>query len=229
MVPGWPPTDSDLAPAIEDSVHFFYLSDILNSIEHQVGENQPPALRLGLFNIAEAWIFAFLPVMQQDSKRLPGPVVFCTWLGALGLTNAFLAPYMACRELLSFFFFSQQAALKAQDQQGPGVPDRSGNNPDRQTRTITQRISSFSFAAVGSAVVGYAMLQIASVLTGDGGSAEWDSFKSLVVSDRTYLAFCVDLFLFSVFQAWLLKDSEGVAGKIPLVGLLLCLIRPRRE
>eukprot|EP00639_Heterosigma_akashiwo_P013630 CAMPEP_0206369678 /NCGR_PEP_ID=MMETSP0294-20121207/5447_1 /ASSEMBLY_ACC=CAM_ASM_000327 /TAXON_ID=39354 /ORGANISM="Heterosigma akashiwo, Strain CCMP2393" /LENGTH=130 /DNA_ID=CAMNT_0053816493 /DNA_START=120 /DNA_END=509 /DNA_ORIENTATION=- len=55
MVPGWPPTDSDLAPAIEDSVHFFYLSDILNSIEHQVGENQPPALRLGLFNIAEAW------------------------------------------------------------------------------------------------------------------------------------------------------------------------------
>ncbi|CAM9907787.1 unnamed protein product [Heterosigma akashiwo] len=208
MLPFFSFADSDLAPAIEDSVHFFYLSDILNSIEHQVGENQPPALRLGLFNIAEAWIFAFLPVMQQDSKRLPGPVVFCTWLGALGLTNAFLAPYMACRELLSFL---------------------SGNNPDRQTRTITQRISSFSFAAVGAAVVGYAMLQITSVLTGDGGSAEWDSFKSLVVSDRTYLAFCVDLFLFSVFQAWLLKDSEGVAGEIPLVGLLLCLIRPRRE
>lgn len=89
LVPGWPPSDADLAPALEDSAHFFYIKDIFEGKDVNV-----PPVRLAVFNFAEAWIFAFLPALLADAKRLPLPAVLFAWTGGLGLTNAFLAPYL---------------------------------------------------------------------------------------------------------------------------------------
>lgn len=101
MAPGWPASDQDLVPVIEDSVHFFYISDFLNSFspDLQSTDSSPPQLRLAFFNFAEAWVFAFLPLLLADNKRLPMPIVIFTWFGALGLTNAFLAPYFTAWQL----------------------------------------------------------------------------------------------------------------------------------
>jgi antibiotic biosynthesis monooxygenase (ABM) superfamily enzyme len=58
-----------------------------------------PVLRVSLFNFAESWIFALLPPLLADRRRPSPSVVIVIWLFALGLTNAFLAPYMAALAL----------------------------------------------------------------------------------------------------------------------------------
>jgi hypothetical protein len=58
-----------------------------------------PVLRVSLFNFAESWIFALLPPLLADRRRPSPSVVIVIWLLALGLTHAFLAPYMAALAL----------------------------------------------------------------------------------------------------------------------------------
>jgi hypothetical protein len=66
--PGWPPSDADLQPVLEDSFHFFYLSDLIGN------EDAPyvQPIRLAAFNVAEAWIFAFLTrkTKELDHEKL---------------------------------------------------------------------------------------------------------------------------------------------------------------
>jgi len=198
LVPGWPPSDADLAPAIEDSVHFFYISDALDALSPKTGVigEQPPVLRLAFFNLAEAWVFAFLPILLADRKKLPLPVVLVTWLGALGLTNAFLMPYFAFREI-----FNSDNKDKGFDK-----------NP----------LLSKAFGAVASIVVGWAVFQ-----TGTEFNLEkLEEFGNLVVSDRTYLAFAVDLVIFSLTQYFLLTQdstSQKPIYAVPFVGLIVKL------
>lgn len=192
LVPGWPPTDADLAPALEDSAHFFYIQDLLNSFGSDVDvvageiqqqqQQQPPVVRLAVFNFAEAWVFAFLPVLLADKKRLPLPVVLFTWAGALGLTNAFLAPYLATREGLAVAFFD--------DATEGGDSHKGGKNT----------VVAVGVGAIASAVAVYASITCLSNSSLD----DWENFAKLATEDRTYLAFCVDLVLFSVLQPFLL-------------------------
>jgi hypothetical protein len=65
MVPGWPVSESDLAPVLEDSFHFFYISKLLHNPDAPFVS--PP--RLAVFNLVEAWIFAMLPVLWKDERR----------------------------------------------------------------------------------------------------------------------------------------------------------------
>jgi len=203
MTPGWPPSDADLAPALEDSAHFFYIKDIINHYTGVVDEAQPPVVRLAVFNFAEAWVFSFLPVLLADKRRLSLPVVLSIWVGALGLTNAFLAPYLAVREGI----VSQE---KTNDRKG----GRDG-------------LLSISVGVIAAGVSAYAILSMAT----SSSLQDWLDFATLASEDRTYQAFCVDLVLFSIFQTFLLDkvyhqehdDSLPQLFKIPFVGLMAWL------
>lgn len=214
LVPGWPPSDADLAPVIEDSVHFFYISDALGVLSSPgaevvgdaVGQTPPPPppLRLAFFNLAEAWVFLFLPVLLTDRKRLPVPIVIGMWIGALGLTNAFLMPYLAFREVLG-------TASDTDDGEGDSVDD------------AAQSILSSAFGVVATAVVGWAAFQVGTESTVE----QWTEFGNLVVSDRTYLAFAIDLVIFAVTQKFLLAQVSPTSNKpiygVPFVGLIAWL------
>ena len=223
LVPGWPPSDADLAPALEDSVHFFYIQDFLNHWSSSSSSDvlttpataPPPVVRLAVFNLAEAWVFALLPVMLADKQRLPLPVVLFTWVGALGLTNAFLAPYLAFREGVSIV--------------GSKVDDEALMDLGKGGKNV---VLSVGVGAIATAVVFYAGLSCLSNSSLD----DWSNFAKLATEDRTYLAFCVDLILFSAFQPFLLEkvyrqtaddsvnnDPMPQIYKVPFVGLVAWL------
>jgi len=202
MTPGWPATDADLAPVLEDSYHFFYLSELLHN------EDAPYVIppRLAVFNGVEAWIFAMLPALWKDTeRRLPRPVLLASWLLlGINLTNAFLAPYLTITEL------------------------RSSLDPKRAAAAVTTSNSFLSvafprvFGVIASAVVCYALYQSTAVAT----ASDWTEFWELVKVDRSYLAFCVDPVLFAMFQPLILarvKPKLDAIDYVPFVGLVAWL------
>ena len=212
MVPGWPVSTEELQPAIEDSYHFFYLSDILQN------EDAPYVIppRLAIFNLVEAWIFAMLPALWADNtqRRLPRPVLLTSWLIlGINLTNAFLAPYLLITEF------------------------RTPNNETNDSTTVTtsnngsnkNKIVSSIFGIIAAAVVTYATYECLV----DTTTNDWNQFWNLVQTDRTYLAFCIDPCLFALFQPIILRrvresneqiealqQQQPVVDYIPFVGLL---------
>jgi hypothetical protein len=200
LVPGWPPSDQDLQPVIEDSFHFFYLSELL----HNQDAPEVNPIRLAAFNIDEAWIFAYLIALWRDPKRLPRPILLISWLAlGINLTNAFLAPYLLVTE------FNRGTNNENND---AGAPNP-GKNP----------IVAALFGAITIMVVTYALSQTLSA-----GPEAWHEFGSLVARDRTYLAFCVDLPLFSIFQPILLSRVKGKSDLqtidyVPILGLVAWL------
>ena len=197
LVPGWPPSEHDLQPVIEDSYHFFYLSELLrNEAAPQVNP-----IRLAAFNIDEAWIFGYLIALWKDPKRLPRPALLGLWLLlGINLTNAFLAPYLLVTE------FQSSRPLSGTGGSYREVP---GKN----------QIVSTIFGGVSSVVIFYAFGQCV------GAEPQaWGEFGNLIASDRTYLAFCVDLPLFAVFQPIILSriknEALGAIDYVPIVGLL---------
>lgn len=195
LIPGWPPSDADLKPVLEDSQHFFYLSELL-------GKEDAPyvnPVRLAAFNFPEAWIFGMLPVLWKDPRRLNKWALLTTWaLLGINLTNAFLAPYLLVTEL------------------------NTASSPDDRPKNV---VFSALFGLVASAVASYALFQCITVAT----TQDWMDYSQLVTTDRTYLAFTVDLALFSVFQPLILsrvKASTGVIDYVPFVGLIAWLFQP---
>lgn len=200
MTPGWPAGDADFASVIEDSYHFFYLSELLGNADAPYVI--PP--RLAIFNIVEAWIFAMLPALWMDTRRrIARPALVGSWLLlGINLTNAFLAPYLAITELRD-----------SNDEAARSSPPSS----------LFPRI----FGAIASAVVGYAIYQSSFVAT----AADWTDFWALVQTDRSYLAFCVDPIVFSIFQPLILRRVKTTAETIdyvPFFGLLAWLFAPQQ-
>jgi len=206
MVPSWPPLDSELVPVIEDSIHFFYIRDFLDYFSNSDYEIHSNTLRLVFFNFAEAWVFAFLPLLIIDKERLPLPVVLGTWLGALGLTNAFLAPYLAFRGGFSLIF------------------DNSEDTADSSDLNKKNTFLSTIFGGIACTVVGFAFFQ--SVLVTSSHPEQWSELVNLIVTDRTYMAFAVDLVLFSVTQSYLLRQvskEHQILYDVPFIGLIAWL------
>lgn len=222
LTPGWPPSEADLAPAMEDSMHFFYLSDLLDAsgagddggLAVISRDTAQPTVRFAVFNLAEAWIFAMLPALLADKRRLPLPVLLATWFGALGLTNAFLTPYLAFRELFASDFF--------------------GGNVDKiGSASVRNPILSSAFGVISLSVVVFAAVSVFSA-----SPEQWSNFLDLALTDRTYMAFCVDLVLFSIIQPFILRRATsgtskvGTNGeneiptvyKVPFIGLIAWLL-----
>jgi len=201
----------DLQPALEDSAHFFYIQDLLHwfsspssndavadlamGTQQQQQLQQPPVVRLAVFNFAEAWIFAFLPALLADERRLPLPAVLFAWVGGLGLTNAFLAPYLAIREGFAAYYDGSK------EKQGQEHEQEEDNTASGSKVSGRNAVLSASVGAIATVVVFYAC---GSCLV-DTSLGDWSDFARLATADRTYLAFCVDLVLFSTFQPFLLR------------------------
>jgi len=204
MVPGWPPTEQDLQGPLEDFPHFFYLSELIGNTDAPYA----PPTRLAVYNVAEAWIFGYLPALWKDPWRLPRPILLALWaILGINLTNAFLAPYLLVT-----------AALGG-DSQPP--TESQLTKPVREKN----RLVSAAFGGIATAVVAYALLQTVTATT----MQDWETFFQTCQQDRTYFAFVVDLVLFSILQPYILKRADG--GKeenrpldyVPLVGLLAWL------
>ena len=230
MVPGWPVSDSDLAPVLEDSYHFFYLSDLLQNPDAPYVS--PP--RLAVFNLVEAWIFAMLPVLWRDgNRRLPRPVLLVSWLAlGINLTNAFLAPYLAITELRGTQQQLQQQRMKMDSSSSVSVAAEVEASMETKTKTEPNveknPFVSGLFALVAIAVVGHAVSESVTVAT----NADWADFVQLAKTDRSYLAFCIDPILFALFQPFLLariKNESDPRDCIPFVGLMLWLLLDEKE
>ena len=216
--PGFPPSDVDLQPVLDDAPHFFYLSELLGN------EDAPyvQPVRLAVFNLAEAWIWTFLPLLWTDPQRVrPFWILPVLWaILGINLTNAFLAPYLCWTELFQ---------------------DSSGNNNDDDERNNDSSLSAVislppwwgrGMGVVAMGVVAYALVQLTTVAT----VHDWNEFGNLVQTDRTYLAFAIDLCLFSLFQPLVLgrlrrgQSADGggtlLLDAIPLVGLLAWVLLP---
>ena len=201
MVPGWPVSDADLAPVLEDSFHFFYLSDLLQNPDAPYVS--PP--RLAIFNLVEAWIFAMLPALWRDSnRRLPRPVLLVSWLAlGINLTNAFLAPYLALTELR-------------------------GDDENEDTPVQKNSIISGIFAAIAIAVVGHAAIESLTVATKTDWAefiqlAKTDRSYLAFCVDPILFAFFQPLLLARI------KKQSDPKDYIPFVGLMIWLLSGETE
>jgi hypothetical protein len=111
----------------------------------------------------------------------------------INLTNAFLAPYLLVTELPR-----TQQKQPSSSSSSSSSPVSSGNKKNPIISTL--------FAAIVSLVSLTALVQCTTTAT----TVDWTEFTSLVQSDRTYLAFCVDLVLFSTFQPMILARARGI-------------------
>jgi len=79
------------------------------------------------------------------------------------------------------------------------------------------------FASVALSVVGYAGYSSTAGTT----SEDWAQFFAQCLEDRTYLAFCVDLAVFSTVQPYLLQRVRGTSKGwdfVPFIGLITWLL-----
>ena len=101
--PAWAIDETTLRNVIDESLNFFYIWPGLDSIglpsPSTLGIQLPQvdALRLALFNVAEAYAFMLLPLLLWD--RPSEKNVYNWWAPAMFLTNAILLPYFATRAL----------------------------------------------------------------------------------------------------------------------------------
>jgi hypothetical protein len=156
-------------------------------------------------------MFAYLPALWKDPKRLPRPILLGAWLIlGINLTNAFLAPYLAITEA-----------------------KRSSSDVDDATSSYCyekNRVISAVFGSIVVLVTGFAVVQSVTVAT----SADWVQFGEMMKSDRTYFAFGVDPVLLAIFQPIILarashNSSSRPLDYVPFVGLIAWLFRGEEE
>ncbi|MEM7065017.1 MAG: nuclear transport factor 2 family protein [Cyanobacteria bacterium P01_B01_bin.77] len=202
--PIWAVQPDTIQEILDESLNFFFILPLLNL----VGINSLPAPTVnpatqGFFNLAEAWIFMFLPLMIIDkrSQHLPRIVL---WSLAMFLTNVFLMPYMALRL---------------------GQPRSDSQNLSK--KEILARL----FGALGLIVGNLAVIWFCFNRPELGGViSRLDYLGQQVVSNRVTLAFVVDVLLFWVFQIWLMGALIPVGERyrglrfIPFWGLGIWLL-----
>ena len=207
IVPGepvWALRPETIQHVLDESINFFFILPAINAAGVHVMEapNLHPVLE-GLFNLAEAWIFMFLPLLLADRRERKLSRV-TVWGLAMFLTNAIMGPYMALRA---------NAPLTVQT--------------DVLPKGGLARIFGLTGLVVGSTALVWFFVGRPEF----GGLAErLRYFGEQVLTNRLTLAFCVDLVLFSLFQAVLLGAVEPLGSPrrwlrfVPFWGLVAWLI-----
>lgn len=202
--PLWAIQPNTIQEILDESLNFFFILPLLNLLG--ISYLQAPTLNpaaLGFFNLAEAWIFMFLPLMLIDerSQHLPRMLL---WTLAMFLTNVFLMPYMALR-------------LKETGSESHSVPSRG----------ILARL----FGALGLTVGNLAVVWFCFNRPELGGVlSRFDYLGQQILTNRVTLAFMVDITLFWVFQIWLMGSIIPMGERlrllrfIPFWGLGLWLV-----
>jgi hypothetical protein len=201
--PIWAVQPETLQELWNESVNFFFVLPILNlmGIQSVIAPTVHPWIE-AQFNFAEAWIFMFLPLLLAD-KRTKGFPKVLIWGLAMFLTNTFLCPYMAIR------------AIK----------------PKAVTEEPNKGLLARVFGVIGIIIGGIAIIWGIAARPEFGDlAARYEYFIDDLLNDRVTVAFCVDLLLFTIFQAVLLGEIEPPkSGKrwlrfIPFWGLAVWLL-----
>jgi len=223
--PGIRVNAADLERILHESENFFYVNVWLKTVgltpvpsiaEHPVDE--------GLFNLVSAWSLSFLPLMANDPKGQT--VRFSTkrnlWTGIMFLTNFFAPWYMARRMV-------------------PDAYTSTPNDTDGTDGTDDPVPASLALDAIGTKVIAATSLVVGLVslywMVGArpelGGSLEqrWAFFVDQAQTNRVFWAFCLDAALYSVWQAWILKDmgAPGWQQRLPLFGTVGFLLSRTTE
>lgn len=208
-----PPGDSllhtqpeTLQTAIDLSLNFWF---VLPAFLPDTAPVLNPALE-GLFNIVVAWGLLFWGfLIDGRQQKLP---ILPFLIGTALLTNVFYLPWLALR------------------QPNPQPPKTALSPLERLTES---RGLPITLAAVVLASVAWAA--VARPEFGDL-STRWNSLIALIQTDRLAYSFWVDLWVFWLFQAWLIPDdmarrqwqsqsSLWIARLVPFWGLVVYLRR----
>ncbi|WP_241392566.1 hypothetical protein [Rippkaea orientalis] len=208
IVPGypiWAIQPETITEVINESLNFFFILPLFNLVGIKVMQSPTvPPVSEAIFNLAEAWIFMFLPLLLADPKGRHLPRFFI-WICAMFLTNVFLIPYMAMR-------------LKTQP------------NNDSSDGSLMGFSRSFAWVSLSVGITAILWGFIGRPDWGDLGM-RLDYLIEQLTSDRVTIAFTVDLCLFWLFQPILLGDiipnnySLKWVRFIPFFGLAFWLIK----
>ncbi|ESA36767.1 polyketide cyclase [Leptolyngbya sp. Heron Island J] len=202
--PLWAIQPETIDEILNESLNFFFILPFLNIL----GFSYLPAPMVNpaaqaFFNLAEAWIFMFLPLMLMDkrSRHLPKMMV---WGLAMFLTNVFLMPYMALR-------------LKQEV-------------PEPQTM-VSKGLLARLFGALGLTVGNLAIVWFCLNRPELGDVASRVIYLGQQIThDRVTLAFTVDIALFWIFQIWLMGAIIPIGQRVrtlrlvPFWGLAIWLL-----
>ncbi|XP_072990288.1 uncharacterized protein [Typha latifolia] len=217
--PVWAIKPSTVSDLLGLSLNFFFVLPLLNSVGIHVIE--APVLHPmaeGLFNFVIGWTFLFAPLLFTDCRRerFKGSLDLL-WGFQMFLTNTFLIPYMAIR-------------LNDTDVEC---------SPSKTSQLGSLMVRGASIVGIIGGLVCCVSTLWALYGRGDGdfgGLADrWQFLGSYIGSDRLAYAFLWDMFLYSIFQPWLIggnlqnvkkQDSEivNVVRFIPVVGLVTYLL-----
>ncbi|CAN6268127.1 unnamed protein product [Urochloa humidicola] len=220
----WAISQATISDLIGLSLNFFFILPLLNSAGVHLLES--PVLHPmaeGLFNFVIAWTLMFAPLLYTDFRRdrFKGSLDVL-WGFQMFLTNTFLIPYMAIRL---------------------NDPDTDQSPPQRSQLGSVMVKGAQVVGGVGGAVC---ILSIVWALfgradSGFGDIAErWQYVQSYVFSERLAYAFLWDIFLYSIFQPWLIGDNiqnvkadatefVNVVRFVPVVGLVAYLFCLEKE
>ncbi len=207
LLPGepiWAVKPETISEIAKESLNFFFVLPILSFLAAPFLDIPAPVVHPAseaFFNFAEAWILMLLPLMLLDPRGRGLPRV-ALWSATMFLTNVFLIPYMA-----------QRLSLPA--------------SAEAPQKGRLARMTGLIGLAVGTGAIAWFCFARPEF----GGLAKrWSYFVGKVESDRVTIAFCVDLALFWLFQAWLMGaviakgDKRRFLRFVPFWGLAIWLI-----
>ncbi len=215
LVPGfpvWAIQPDTITEVLNESLNFFFVLPLLNTLGVDAMQSpMVPPVSEAIFNLAEAWIFMFLPLLLSDPRSHHLPRVFI-WSCAMFLTNVFLIPYMAMR-----------------------VKNPATKNIDHITARPPIWLSwSFGWISLTVGITAIVWGFIGRPEWGDLGM-RLDYLIDQLTSNRVTIAFTVDLLLFWLFQSVLLgdillsKNPLKWVRFIPFFGLAFWLISRQHE
>ncbi|NEQ98613.1 MAG: nuclear transport factor 2 family protein [Cyanothece sp. SIO2G6] len=202
--PIWAIQPETIHEVVAESTNFWFILPILNHLGiHFIEAPVIHPITEALFNLAEAWIAMFLPLLLLDRRGQGLPKV-SIWGGALFLTNVFFTPYMALRA----------SNPQVQDDQPP-------------QKTLLARMFALVGLGVGTGAIAWGLF--ARPEFGDW-MARSQYLLMQLTTNRVAIAFGVDLVFFAVFQIILMGAIEPQNSRkrwlrfIPLWGLGVWLL-----
>lgn len=240
LIPGepiWAIRPETINEVLGESLNFFFVLPLLNAIGvHLMEAATLHPVSEAFFNFSEAWIFMFLPLLWADAKgdRLPRTAI---WGGAMFLTNIFLMPYMALRlRAETADVVESEIQLETQPERESGIQPKcertinsqnaNSTQPTRPKGTIAQ-VFGWVGIVVGSIAVSWVVFARPEFGSLTDRGAFW---LGQLTHDRITLAFFCDIWLFWVFQIWLIGDIEPLGSPIrnlrwiPFWGLAFWLV-----
>ncbi|CAH9082021.1 unnamed protein product [Cuscuta epithymum] len=190
--PVWAISSDTVNHLVGLSLNFFFILPLLNNagihflleapVIHPISE--------ALFNFVIGWTFMFAPLLFTDRKsdRYKGSLDVL-WGFQMFLTNTFLIPYMAIR-------------LNGMDKDVPRKASWLGSTMTSGARTV--------------GLIGFGVCLVSTIwaLFGRGAdgyfggiSERWEFLVSYVRTERLAYAFIWDIFLYMIFQPWLIGDN----------------------